>query len=67
MTTTLTMRLVKGDFIVTGPDVEPMKFKRCCSGDTSCSPPTSCVMVRATPLLISSSVVQCPFVRRKGL
>ena len=25
--TTLTMRLVKGDFIVTGPDVEPMKFK----------------------------------------
>jgi hypothetical protein len=25
--TTLTMRFVKGDFIVTGPDVEPMKFK----------------------------------------
>ena len=25
--TTLTMRPVKGDFIVTGPDVEPMKFK----------------------------------------
>jgi hypothetical protein len=25
--TTLTMRLVKGDFIVTGPDVEPMKFR----------------------------------------
>ena len=25
--TTLTMRLVKGDFIVTGPDIEPMKFK----------------------------------------
>jgi hypothetical protein len=25
--TTLTMRLIKGDFIVTGPDIEPMKFK----------------------------------------
>ena len=25
--TTLTMRMVKGDFIVTGPDIEPMKFK----------------------------------------
>ena len=25
--TTLTMRVIKGDFIVTGPDVEPMKFK----------------------------------------
>ena len=25
--TTLTMRVVKGDFIVTGPDIEPMKFK----------------------------------------
>jgi hypothetical protein len=25
--TTLTMRLVRGDFIVTGPDIEPMKFK----------------------------------------
>ena len=25
--TTLTMRRVKGDFIVTGPDIEPMKFK----------------------------------------
>ena len=25
--TTLTMRLVSGDFIVTGPDVAPMKFK----------------------------------------
>jgi hypothetical protein len=25
--TTLTMRLVKGHFIVSGPDVEPMKFK----------------------------------------
>ena len=25
--TTLTMRLVQGDFIVTGPDIEPMKFK----------------------------------------
>ena len=25
--TTLTMRLVKGDFIVTGPDIAPMKFK----------------------------------------
>ena len=24
--TTLTMRLVKGDFIVTGPDIAPMKF-----------------------------------------
>ena len=25
--TTLTLRLVRGDFIVTGPDIEPMKFK----------------------------------------
>jgi hypothetical protein len=25
--TKLTMRMIKGDFIVTGPDVEPMKFK----------------------------------------
>jgi len=25
--TTLTMRMIKGDFVVTGPDVEPMKFK----------------------------------------
>jgi hypothetical protein len=25
--TVLTMRLIKGDFIVTGPDIEPMKFK----------------------------------------
>jgi hypothetical protein len=25
--TTLTMRVVRGDFVVTGPDVEPMKFK----------------------------------------
>ena len=25
--TTLTMRAVRGDFIVTGPDIEPMKFK----------------------------------------
>jgi hypothetical protein len=25
--TTLTMRMIKGEFIVTGPDVEPMKFK----------------------------------------
>ena len=25
--TTLTMRLVKGDFVVTGPDIEPMRFK----------------------------------------
>jgi hypothetical protein len=25
--TTLTMRLVKGDFIVTGPDIARMKFK----------------------------------------
>src|SRR3954454_20831125 len=25
--TTLTMRLVRGDFIVTGPDIAPMKFK----------------------------------------
>jgi hypothetical protein len=25
--TTLTMRVVPGDFIVTGPDIEPMKFK----------------------------------------
>ena len=25
--TTLTMRLVSGDFIVTGPDIAPMKFK----------------------------------------
>jgi hypothetical protein len=25
--TTLSMRMIKGDFVVTGPDVEPMKFK----------------------------------------
>jgi hypothetical protein len=25
--TTLTMRIVKGNFIVTGPDIAPMKFK----------------------------------------
>jgi hypothetical protein len=25
--TTLTMRMIKGDFVFTGPDVEPMKFK----------------------------------------
>jgi hypothetical protein len=25
--TTLTMRMIKGDFVVIGPDVEPMKFK----------------------------------------
>jgi hypothetical protein len=25
--TTLTMRMIKGDFVVTRPDVEPMKFK----------------------------------------
>ena len=25
--TTLTMRMIKGDFVVTGPDVEPMKFR----------------------------------------
>ena len=25
--TPLTMRVVKGDFIVTGPDIAPMKFK----------------------------------------
>jgi hypothetical protein len=25
--TTLTMRMIKGDFVVTGPDIEPMKFK----------------------------------------
>jgi hypothetical protein len=25
--TTPTMRMIKGDFVVTGPDVEPMKFK----------------------------------------
>jgi hypothetical protein len=25
--TTLTMRMIKGDFIVTGPDIAPMKFK----------------------------------------
>ena len=25
--TTLTMRRVHGDFIVTGPDIAPMKFK----------------------------------------
>ena len=25
--TTLTMRVVRGDFIVTGPDIEPKKFK----------------------------------------
>jgi hypothetical protein len=25
--TTLTMRMIKDDFVVTGPDIEPMKFK----------------------------------------
>ena len=25
--TTLTMRYMKDDFVVTGPDIEPMKFK----------------------------------------
>ena len=25
--TTLAMRMIKGDFVVTGPNVEPMKFK----------------------------------------
>ena len=25
--TTLTIRMIKGNFVVTGPDVEPMKFK----------------------------------------
>ena len=25
--TTLTMRMIKGDFVVTGPDIAPMKFK----------------------------------------
>jgi hypothetical protein len=25
--TTLTMRYIKGDFVVTGPDVPPMRFK----------------------------------------
>ena len=25
--TTLTMRMIKGDFVVTGPDIEPMKYK----------------------------------------
>jgi hypothetical protein len=25
--TTLTMRLIKGEFVVIGPDVEPMKFQ----------------------------------------
>jgi hypothetical protein len=25
--TTLTIRMVKGDFVITGPDIEPMKFK----------------------------------------
>jgi hypothetical protein len=25
--TTLIMRMIKGDFVVTGPDVEPRKFK----------------------------------------
>jgi hypothetical protein len=25
--TTLTMRCIKGGFVVTGPDIEPMRFK----------------------------------------
>jgi hypothetical protein len=25
--TTLTLRMIKGNFVVTGPDVEPVKFK----------------------------------------
>jgi hypothetical protein len=27
--TVLTMRYMRGDFIVTGPDIEPVKFKSC--------------------------------------
>jgi hypothetical protein len=25
--TTLTLRYIKGDFVVTGPDIEPVRFK----------------------------------------
>jgi hypothetical protein len=25
--TTLTLRYIKGDFVVTGPDIEPIRFK----------------------------------------
>ena len=25
--TTLTLRYIKGDFVVTGPDIEPLRFK----------------------------------------
>ena len=36
--TTLTMRLVEGDhFIVTGPDIEPMKFKSRREARDSCN------------------------------
>ena len=27
--TTLTMRCMRGDFVVIGPDIEPLKFKSC--------------------------------------
>ena len=27
--TMLTLRYIKGDFLVTGPDIEPMVFKSC--------------------------------------
>ena len=32
--TTLTMRMIKGDFVVTGPDVEPMQFLDSPLGDS---------------------------------
>jgi hypothetical protein len=36
MISDLTMRLVKGDFIVTGPDIAPMKFKSRREADDWC-------------------------------
>ena len=36
--TTLTLRLIKGDFDVTGPDVEPVKFNDWCAQQHPGSP-----------------------------
>ena len=35
--TTLTMRRIKDDFIVTGPDIEPAKFKSRRDAKDSCA------------------------------
>ena len=44
--TTLTMRLVKGDFIVTGPDIAPMKVQE---------PPGGARLVQHPPSRLASS------------